>query len=351
MANIVFGVMGDARGHVNRALVVAERMPEHRFLFVGGGRTVELERKGYAVKRVPMASTLYARNRVHVLPTALRGARVFMKYPRTLRRLLRVISDFDPVLALTDYEFFTPLAARRLGIPCVSVDHQHVITQCRCPAFTGQALSRMLMNLPLRAMYSRADRYLIPSFFPCPPRDPDRTEVFPPLISPMVKAFAPTEGSHVVVYQTSPTFRQLIPVLRRLSSRVIVYGLGTHPRSGNLVFRGPSKKAFLEDLSSCRYLITNGGHNAISEALYFGKPVLAFPIRLAYEQWINARMVSRLGYGWDSLEPDPEVSLFQRFETRLDSYREAIAKRDFYGTDRMLSRLAFMITRREYPCT
>jgi len=167
----------------------------------------------------------------------------------------------------------------------------------------------------------------------------------------MVKAFTPKEGSHVLVYQTSPTFRRLFPALRRLPCRVIVYGMGTHSSSGNLVFRGPSKQAFLEDLSSCRYLITNGGHNAVSEALYFGKPVLAFPIGLAYEQWINARMVSRLGYGGDSRNPKPEASLFQRFETRLDSYREAIAKRDFYGTDRMLSRLAFMITRREYPYT
>ena len=184
MANILFGVMGDALGHVNRARVLAERMPGHRFLFVGGGRALELEKRGFRVLEVPMASTAYSGNRVHLPKTVLNGIRLFKDCGRTLGRLLRAVRDFDPALALTDYEFFTPLAAKKLGIPCVSVDHQHIMTECRTHPVQGQTLNRMLLLLPLLFMYSRPRRYLIPSFFPCPPKDPNRATVLPPLLSP-----------------------------------------------------------------------------------------------------------------------------------------------------------------------
>ena len=36
-------------------------------------------------------------------------------------------------MTLSDYEYFVPWAAHRAGVPCLSVDHQHVITACRHP--------------------------------------------------------------------------------------------------------------------------------------------------------------------------------------------------------------------------
>src|SRR5208283_2201955 len=117
------------------------------------------------------------------------------------------------------------------------------------------------------------------------------------------------------------------------------YGLGERPSSKNIEYKAPSTSGFLNDLATCRYLITNGGHNAISEALYFGKPVFSFPIHFAYEQFFNAFMVASLGYGSYSLVTNPDAAVFRGFEKRLKEFRARIAQGEFYGNVKLAARL------------
>lgn len=346
MARILFGVMGDARGHVNRALAIARAMDRHEFLFVGGGAVLDLRKCGYAVEQVPVPATFYRKNRVRILETSLNGVMLLIDRSRILRRLMEVVREFDPEIALCDYEFFTQVAASRMGIPLVSVDHQHFLTKCRSTVLPGGRLSRILLIIPLRLMYSHAVHYLIPSFFELEPINAAKTDLFPPVLSPGVKDIVPSEGDHVVVYQTSSTFQKLLPVLEQIPSQCFIYGLGERVARKNLTYRAPFKERFLEDLASCRYLVTNGGHNAISEALYFGKPVFSFPIRMAYEQIFNAHMLSRLGYGESVFSCNPDPIRFHAFEQHLDSYRDRIGSGDFYGTDAMAGRIEMFIGKR-----
>ncbi len=339
MARIVYGAMGDALGHVSRGLALAQELHRHQFLFLGGGKLRALKAFGYPVEEIPMPATYYADNRVDLGATARNGLEVLLRSGRIIARVTAALKCFDPDLVITDYEFFGPLAARRLGLPCISLDSHHGITKCVYPPPGRQAPSRKLMLAPLRWMFSNADRYLISAFFQLPPRDPAGTEVFPPVVPCAAKEISPVEGDHVLVYQTSPTFHRLMPVLEQLGHPCIVYGLGRRAAQSNLVFKAPSGRGFLEDLASCRYLVTNGGQGAIAEALFFGKPVLAFPIRLAYEQFFNVHMLAALGYGDYCLSPRPDVSLFKSFETRLQHFRAHISGGDFYGNARLAARL------------
>ena len=336
MARILYGVMGDARGHVNRARTVAQGMPHHEFLFVGAGRVHDLRADGYSVEAVPMAATLYRNNRVDIPRTLANAFRVFGGKKEVVRRIARVIDDYDPHLILTDYEFFTPRAAIMRGRPCVSLDHQHVLTHCHYQPPAGQRLSRAMTCFAVRQLYSKASVFLVVSFFPLPVKDPKTTVLLPPLIRGAVLRYSPTDGEHVLVYQTSPTFFQLFPVLERMKTRFIVYGFGDRPSRKNIMFKGPSDDGFLEDLASARYVITNGGHNVISEALYLGKPVFSFPIANAYEQFVNSYFLAQCGYGAYSCSPKPSPDILASFESKLESYRTAIRGRNFFGNQDML---------------
>lgn len=331
MARVLYGVMGDARGHVSRALTVAQEMPEHEFLFVGGGHVHAMEAEGYPVEDVPMASTLYRDNRVDIPATVGHALGVLADSGSTVRRVCEIIGHFDPDLILTDYEYFTPRAARRLGRPCVSVDHQHVLTHCVYEPPTRQRLSRLMTCAAIRFLYSSASDYLIISFFRPEPADPTTTTLTPPVIRAAVRTLVPSDGNHVLVYQTSPTFQRLFPVLERMGEKFIIYGLGEQAERKNLVFKAPSKLGFLEDLASARYVIANGGHNVLSEALFLGKPVLCFPIANAYEQFLNAFFLAEQGYGDYSTSPNPRSDILQTFESRVDEYRANISAGNFFG--------------------
>jgi len=331
MARILYGVMGDARGHVNRARILAQGMPQHEFLFVGAGRVHDLRADGYPVEAVPMATTFYRDNRVDLTRTVANALRVFGAKNSVVRRIAQVIDAYDPHLILSDYEFFTPRAAISRGRPCISLDHQHVLTHCQYKTPAGQVLSRAMTCFAVRYLYSKASGFLVVSFFPLAVKDPKTTVLMPPLIRDAVLQHSPREGDHALVYQTSPTFSRLFPVLQQLKTRFIVYGFGDRPASKNILFKGPSDHGFLEDLASARYAITNGGHNVISEALYLGKPVFSFPIANAYEQFVNSYFLAQCGYGAYSCSPEPSPEVLTSFESKLELYRTTIRGRKFLG--------------------
>jgi uncharacterized protein (TIGR00661 family) len=335
MARILYGLMGDAFGHVFRALAVAEELSEHEIVFLGGGRVLTLREQGYPVEELSMLSTAYRNNQVDITATVRNGIDVFLGYRTIVQRVVDMLKDFNPAVVMTDYEYFAPVAARRLGIPVVSIDNQHFLTHCRCPLPEGQMLSRTLFTLPLRYLYSNADHYFVSTFFQPVPINPSETEVVPPVLRRGIREHTPRAGDHVLVYQTSPTFAALLPVLEEIPRPFVIYGMGDRRSSKNLTFKAPSRETFLEDLASCRYAIINGGHNVISEALFFGKPILAFPIRLAYEQYFNACMVERLGYGSYCTSAKPDPTEFLSFEKGLEGYRTRIAQGQFFGNDKL----------------
>lgn len=345
MARILYGVMGDAAGHVNRALIMAQEMSGHEFVFIGGGRVHDLEASGYAVEDVPMPATLYRDNRVDIPATVANALRVFARSGPVVRRIADVITAFDPDLIVTDYEYFTPLAARRLGRPCVSLDHQHVITHCAYAVPTHERVSRFMTGWSIRTLYSRADLYVIISFFQLPPKDPTTTQVYPPVLRRAVTERRATEGDHVLVYQTSPTFHRLFPILEKIDRRFVIYGFGEQSPRKNLVFKKRSSDGFLDDLASSDWVITNGSHNVVSEALYLGKPVFSFPIAYAYEQFVNAYFLANLGFGAYSLEADPSEHALREFAARTDEYRRRIRRRNFFGNEAVAGRLEEMAAR------
>lgn len=343
MARIVYGVMGDSRGHLTRSLAVAQAMEDHEFLFIGGGTVRELAQEGYMVEEVPMAGTIRYNNRVDVAATVANALAVFSRSRSVIKRVAEIIDRFDPHLILTDYEFFTPRAARRLGRPCISLDHQHVLTHCQYTPPTGETLSRLITCALVRGLYSAADRFLIISFFHLPPRDPRVAEVFPPVVRRAVKDFRPTPGEHGVVYLSDKTFQALLPILERRKRKFIIYGLGERPPRANFEFKKTSTYSFLSDMASCRYVISNAGHNLISEALYFGKPVLCFPRDFEYEQFLNAHFLSLNGFGAYFFARACHDKSLDQFESRLDAYEARVQQERFEGNAQIAARLFQLI--------
>ena len=355
MARILYGVMGNTHGHVMRTQAIVEcLMPEHEFFFVGGGRVPEAlgpGGRGWDVLELPVLRTVHKKGKVSVSAVLGQIAGRLADTPRVLRQLDALIERFQPDLAICDREFFLPLACRRAGLECLSLDHSHVLKACRYPVPAGQRVSWTLAMLNDYALFDDTRHHLIVSFFHPPLRRRWRgarqvDELLPPVLRPAVTRVEPCAGEHVLVYQTSATFRPLLAPLARLQRPVIVYGFGaqTVERQGNLTFKPYDDRAILEDLAACAYAVVNGGHNLICEALHFGKPVLCFPIARLFEQFINAWHVRALGYGDFCTDSRPGNAVFEAFERQLDAYRAGLAAAgSFDGTARVVARLREII--------
>jgi hypothetical protein len=104
-------------------------------------------------------------------------------------------------VALSDYEYFVPLAARRAGVPCLSVDHQHVITACRHPVPWARYPGYLSTAWAVKTFFfSWAGDFLVISFFQPPVKPGVRARILPPLLRRSVTERRPRNGEHVVAY-------------------------------------------------------------------------------------------------------------------------------------------------------
>ncbi len=344
MGRALYALVGDSGGHLARGLTLAGLLRDHEFLFVGAGRVLEAKKLGFQVEELPMIGTYYKNNKVDLSKTIIEGARSLVLGRSIIKRACDIIKRYDPDIIITDYERFIPLAAKQLGRPCYSLDNQHLLTHCAYHRPAGYNLNRLMTTFSVSKLFSEASHYFITSFFDADPLDPNTTEIYPPLIRPDLDRFEPKMGEHGLVYQTSPTFEKLLPKLREIDQPFYIYGFGERPGQGNLTFKAPSNEEFLSDLASCRYCVVNGGHNVISEALVFNKPIFCFPIENAYEQLINAHYIKLLNYGDYSYGSDPGKADLSAFMEKLDSYRSAMENRIFNGNRMIKNRIEAIIS-------
>jgi len=145
--------------------------------------------------------------------------------------------------------------------------------------------------------------------------------LFSPILREEVLQAKTSSGDFVLVYVTSNA-AELTEVLKTIRQRFVCYGFEREGRAGNLEFRKPGRSSFLEDLCACRAVIANAGFSLISEALYLGKPYLAWPVKRQFEQVFNAYYVGQMGYGayWEDLNEERVES----FLFNLEEYREEL---------------------------
>lgn len=351
MARILYGVQGDAHGHAIRALTIARRYPEHDFLFVSYDQGAWLLRQEFPVFECPGLATFVRNHRLDSVRTILGNLRFFCRERLHHDRLTRVIDEFKPDAAITDYEYSVPRACWRAGVACLSLDHQHAVTACFHRVPRRQRPSYLATYLSIRLLFSRASRHVVTSFFPSPdPCMPTPVVFVPPLLREQVLRIQATTGDHVLAYRSHPPSVDFLPFLKRIGHPVIVYGFDLDRRDGNLVFKRRSEDGFLQDLASCRYVICSGGHTLMSEALHLGKPILSFPIDQLFEQYLNGFYLERLGYGRAYSGYDLEAGALSGFEAQLDRFRARIGGGSFCGNERIFTLLDHFIRYKDLPC-
>lgn len=339
MAKILYGVHGTGHGHAIRALTIARHFAGlgHEFLFVSHGTGADILRQEFPVADCPNPETPIRGHRVALAAAIYSNLAVRSRSRTYLNRLLQLMERFQPDVALSDYEYFVPLAARRAGVPCLSVDHQHIITACRHPLPWARYPGYLSTAWAVKTFFSRAGDFLVISFFQPPVLPGVRARIMPPLLRETVIEHQPRDEDHVVAYQGYTTFQRFLPLLRAIPSPVAVYGFDRQGIDGNLHFKKNSEPGFLDDLSSCRYVVCGGSHTLISEALYYGKPVLSFPIQGAFEQFLNAFYLERLGYGryYTGFNPYPEI--IPAFEAKLADFVRNLGQKNFCGNPEIFS--------------
>ncbi|MDR2696613.1 MAG: teichoic acid biosynthesis protein [Deltaproteobacteria bacterium] len=335
MARILYGIHGTGHGHAMRGLTIARGLTEHEFLFVTDGDAPSVLEKEFPVARLEGLGTVCRNYRVDLPATVAQGASVLLRRKHITEKLLRIMDDFKPDRCMTDLEYFVPRAAKRSGLACLTLDHQHVITCCRHKLPPDLWLDYLVQGLTPKYLFPPTEENLIISFYAPPLRPKYNARIAPPILRRSVLDLKPRDSGHVLVYQSNSTHRGLLDFLKAATRRTCyIFGYKNGAgRDGNLVFRPKSEEGFLELLEGASYVICGGGHTLMTEALFLGKAVLSLPLKAFVEQSFNALYIEQLGYGMraDMFRLRPE--LLARFEARLGEFTRNAGRGNFRGNE------------------
>lgn len=305
--HLLYGVVGDGMGHATRSRVVIGHLlskghsvhvlaSDRAFGFLA--RAFE-GRTGFRATEIAGLKMVYRDNAVKRLATAavtLRDAPAGLAKNRAVWK--EIVAGPAPNAVISDFDTFSYLLGRHFDVPVLSIDNNHVLDRCRHDAAItrGAAFDFGVARAVVAARLPRAWHYIIASFY-FPPLAKSGTTLVPPILRPEVLAARRDPRDHVLVYQTASTNRTLVPALRKLPQKFVVYGMNRDERDGNVTLRKFSETTFIDDLRTARAAIAGGGFSFLSEAVHLGVPVLSVPLRGQFEQGLNARWLERIGFG------------------------------------------------------
>lgn len=351
---ILYGVVGEGMGHAIRSSVILEKLIRdgHEVHIVVSGRAHDfLKAKFPQVSRIWGLTMVMEDNELKNRQTALENIKGALEgWPSNIKQYFEVEARFEPDLVISDFESWSWMFAKLHRLPVICIDNIQVINRCthEDDIIRGEQKEFQLVKSVVKAKCPQAAHYLITSFF-YPQVRKERTTLIPPILREEILNATPTDGDHLLVYQTSETFGELPKLLKKLDMPVYVYGLRRGLEQDvvedNLTYRPFSTTQFVDDLASCAGVIASAGFTLMGEAVHLGKPYLATPVKKQFEQILNARYLEKLGYGMYDTELD--LPMIERFIACLPQYKEALASYDRQDNARTFEELDALLDRHQ----
>lgn len=285
---ILFGIQATGNGHITRSTEIYKLLKQHPDVeqldvLISGGKAqmglpfeVNYEYKGFSFYygKKGKISVLKSIGKASFLSVAIALFKVpFKKYDL-------IISDFEPI---------TLWGAMLSGIKRVGIGNMYAMTSKKFPKTKGKFLTKLFAQLMCPANNKIGMHFCKFDDF-----------IYYPVIRSDIRNAVPGDKNFTLVYLNSYSDEELLhcfqnPALQH--QRFIIYSkTATHLyQSKNCTVQPLCNKNFTSDIIHCSSVITAGGFQTVSEALYLGKKLLVIPIKKQSEQLSNAKVLSEMG--------------------------------------------------------
>lgn len=349
MAKLAISLCGEGRGHATRISTLVERLDrDHEIVIYTSADALAFLREHLAdrhprvrLEEIPGVVFEYTGGRLDVMRSIAAGLDYQARQLGPLvDRLIQELDTFGADLAITDFEPALPRAAGRLGIPLVSVDHQHFLLAYDLDALPWSLQwNAWFMGHAVWMYVSESADTVVSAFFRPPLRRGwEHVVQVGPLLRQEILAAHPRDEGFVLSYLRRHTPFSVIEALADCGLPVRVYGLGHREHVGGCSFHAIDDARFVADLAACRCLVAAAGNQLIGEALHLGKPMLVLPERAHSEQLMNSHFLDAMGCGGFTLLEETDGERVRSFLAGLDRFAPALAavRGRMDGTDDVL---------------
>lgn len=281
---ILYAIQATGNGHISRAIQLLpylEQLGEVDIFLSGDNYSLTLD---YPIKYQSQGVSLYFNE-----CGDLNFFKTFQK--AKFRRILKEANEL-PVekydLIINDFEYITARACKIKNRPSVQFGHQ---------------ASFMSPLVPRPARISKIGEFVLSNFA----KSTDYLGlhfqayddfVLNPIIKERIINATPKDKGHITVYLPSYLDHCLKDVFHKMSDvefHWFIAGNKEIRREHNIKYFPIDNHLFSYSLQDCHGIITGGGFETPSEALYLQKKLLSIPITNHYEQQCNAEALRLLG--------------------------------------------------------
>jgi len=344
---ILYGIVGEGMGHAIRSRAVIDHLiheENHEVAVVASGRAYDVLKENFPdVHQIWGLGMTYRDNEFKMVRSVVENVKHSLEgIPENIIRYFKIAQKFKPHCVISDFESWSYLYGVRHAIPVICIDNIQMIARCTHPdEFVRQHEKEFLVTKGfVKGKLPLCSHYYVTTFFYPDVRKPD-TSLVPPILRREILNAVPSEGDHVLVYQTSESATDLPGILKTIDRQFKVYGyrrdLTEDAVEGNIMLRPFDEGRFVEDLASARAVIANGGFTFLGEAVHLHKPVLSIPVKSQFEQILNAYYIERLGYGYTIDELD--TSTIKHFLDNNEKYKENLSGYDQSNSNKRLFNL------------
>lgn len=299
MARILYGVCGVGAGHYTRSKILLEHLrKKHEVMILGGLAAYNYLKKYFDnVHYVEGLEFHFEQDKVKTLGTIIKNLRKINKNNyELLRNINEKIDNFKPEIIISDFEPYSVYYARKNNIKSISFDNEHFVTEGEFKYPKKHFLDYLKAKIIVKEF--KTDYCIV---FTLPGQKlkykSNAIAVKPIIRNSLLKAKT-RRGKNILVYTSIIKNKNILNIFRRLKNeKFVIFGAETTRKENNLEFREFSDKEFDRELLNCKAVITFGGINLISEAIYLRKPLLVTPAKNHFEQILNALYVKEQKYG------------------------------------------------------
>jgi len=308
-----------------------------------------IRRQGYTCNDIPLVDVVFTETGNFSATRTMKVAPwLILKVFQQTGLEARNIMGFGPDAVLSDSQVSTVMAAKLLGLKCVTVLNQlKLVSSPKTPPILGKLLTNGSISVG-NDFWELSDRILFPDLPPpftisernlwgagsagdraeyigflTPPRsDSVDTETAKIIRSPRKIIFWQVSGPPKTRMTLLPKVRGLASLLKEDYLSVVSAGdpTGTNtpqPIEGGFLFDWcPSKDALID---RCDVFVSRAGHVTISDLILRGKPSVLVPIQAQMEQMGNAAKAEKLGVAIDLPEDSLTESDFRDALFRVQS--------------------------------
>ena len=324
---LLYALSGEGRGHASRALALADvlRRRGHEVGFLGGGVSQGiLEENGENVLPIPSLTHVVKNNKFQVFPTLFKNIPMILDAKAVIQQGVNHIEAFKPDLIINDFESVSWRSAQKIGVPVISLSNQLILSEGKYPLPLKYYWANWVAGWGIRRISPPNPVHkIITAFSNLPLKNSESATLIPPLIRPNLLDLKTTKEDFILVYHNQPLGEErFLYFLRTFDIPFKVYGFNPkHPEDfPNLQFKQTDTTSFTQDFAACKAVICTAGFSLLSEAVYFGKPVMAIPNFGQFEQWLNAWLIHQNGFGKGVLKYPLQRKDLQDFITSIETY-------------------------------